>query len=76
VVGILPSVYDLRTNTSLFTVSPGRFLATNEIKALLAYIVTTYDIKFEGGQGVPRGSSIALVRTPASANVMFRKRQK
>ena len=56
-VGILPAVHDLRTNTSLFTFSPGRFLAANEIKAILAYIIATYDVKFEEGQGIPRGVS-------------------
>lgn len=55
---------------------PGRFLATNEIKALFAYIIKTYDVKFEEGKGVPRGSGFAQVRIPASANVMFRIRQK
>jgi len=59
-----------------FTVSPGRFLAVNEIKAILAYIVATYDVKFEDGQGVPPVSRIATVRTPGSANLMFRARQK
>jgi len=55
---------------------PGRFLAVNEIKGFFAYIIATYDIKFEEGQGVPRGSRVAGVRFPTNANVMFRKRQK
>ncbi|KAN0116359.1 cytochrome P450 monooxygenase [Russula decolorans] len=55
---------------------PGRFLASNEMKALFAYLIMTYDIKFEDGKGVPRGSNMALVRTPASANVLFRARRK
>ncbi|KAF8494612.1 cytochrome P450 [Russula emetica] len=37
---------------------PGRFLAVNEIKGLFAYIVATYDIKFEEGQSGLRGSRI------------------
>jgi len=75
-VGVLPAVHDLRPNTSLLTFSPGRFFAVNEIKGVIAYIVTTYDIKFEEGQSVPRGYYISGVRTPATANVMFRARQK
>jgi len=55
---------------------PGRFLAVNQVKGLFAYIVATYDIKFEEGQSVPRGSRIAGARIPANANVMFRTRQK
>ncbi|KAF8490824.1 cytochrome P450 [Russula emetica] len=54
---------------------PGRFLAVSEIKILLAYIVTTYDIKFEEGR-VPREFCISYLRIPGNANVMFRARQK
>ena len=59
-----------------FAISPGRFFAVNEIKVLIAYIITTYDIKFEEGQVFPRGFCIAEVRLPAKANVMLRTRQK
>ncbi|KAF8489265.1 cytochrome P450 [Russula emetica] len=55
---------------------PGRFFAVNEIKALLAHIVTTYDIKFEEGKGAPPEFSIAELRYTGDANVMFRARQK
>jgi len=55
---------------------PGRFLAVNQIKGLFAYIVATYDIKFEGGKSVPLDYRIAGVRIPTNANVMFRTRQK
>jgi hypothetical protein len=61
---------------SLFLISPGRFFAVNEITALLAYIVVTYDIKLEEGKEVPRGFCIASMRIPGNANVMFRSRQK
>jgi len=46
-VGILTAVYDLRHNPSLIGISPGRLFkfAANEMKTLLAYIVTTYEIK-------------------------------
>ena len=76
-VGILPFVVrDIRLNTSSFTISPGRFFAVNEIKAFFGYIVTTYDIKLEEGQSVPPGFYISGARGPATANVMFRARQK
>ncbi|KAI0292784.1 cytochrome P450 [Russula brevipes] len=55
---------------------PGRFFAVNEVKALLAHIVVTYDFKFEEGKGVPPDLCIATLRVPGSANVMFRVRQK
>jgi hypothetical protein len=57
-------------------ISPGRFFAVNEVKALFAHIVTTYDIKFEEGRGAPRQYCIAGFRFPGKANVMFRTRQK
>ena len=60
----------------LFSISPGRFFVVNEIKALFAHIVATYDIKLEDGKGVPRGLSIAGARFPGNADVMFRTRQK
>jgi hypothetical protein len=63
-------------NPSRFLTSPGRFFAINEVKALLAYIVVTYDIKLEEGKKVPRGFCIASVYFPGNANVMFRSRQR
>ena len=75
-VGILPFVVrDLRLNTSSFTISPGRFFAVNEIKAFLAYIITTYDIKLEEGKSIPPGFYVSGMRGPATADVMFRARQ-
>jgi cytochrome P450 len=55
---------------------PGRFFAVNEVKALLAHIVVTYDIKFEEGKQVPRSIHIGSMRIPGKANAMFRKRQR
>ncbi|KAI0280024.1 cytochrome P450 [Russula aff. rugulosa BPL654] len=55
---------------------PGRFFAVNEIKGLFAYLIATYDIKFEEGQSTPHGHYIPGGRTPAPANLMFRARQK
>ncbi|KAI9465946.1 cytochrome P450 [Lactarius psammicola] len=55
---------------------PGRFFAVNEIKALLAHVVVTYDIKFEEGKQAPRCLNIGLMRIPGNANAMFKKRQR
>jgi hypothetical protein len=46
------------------------------MKALLAYIVVTYDFKLEEGKKVPRGIEFAAARIPGNADVLFRKRQK
>jgi hypothetical protein len=48
----------------------------NEMKAMFAYIIATYDIEFEEGKGVPRELCIGGMRLPGTANVMFRTRQK
>jgi cytochrome P450 len=55
---------------------PGRFFVTNEIKALLAHIVTTYDVKLEDGKEIPSDVCIAGSRFPRTANLMFRARKK
>jgi len=55
---------------------PGRFFAVNEVKALLAHILVTYDIKIEEGKQAPGTHIRHSVRVPEKANVMFRKRQK
>ena len=60
---------------SYASVSPGRFFAANEVKALLAHILVTYDIKPEEGKRAPRTVVLGSVRMPEKANVMFRKRQ-
>ncbi|KAH9975527.1 cytochrome P450 [Lactifluus volemus] len=54
---------------------PGRFFAATELKALLAHMIVTYDMKFEEGKGAPPQLWIAGVYIPRSSNVMFRKRQ-
>jgi len=56
--------------------SPGRFFASIEMKALLAHIIVTYDLKLEDGKKVPRELNIAAGRVPGKADVLFRKRQK
>ncbi|KAF8271099.1 cytochrome P450 [Lactarius quietus] len=55
---------------------PGRFFAVNEVKALLAHIIVTYDIKLEAGKPTPCTRLAYTRRIPDKANVMFRKRQK
>jgi len=55
---------------------PGRFFAANEVKALLAHILVTYDIKFEEGKQAPRSLILNGMRIPGKADVMFRRRQK
>ncbi|KAF8467591.1 cytochrome P450 [Russula ochroleuca] len=54
---------------------PGRFFVVNEMKALFAHIIATYDIEFEEGKGAPREFCIGGMRLPGTANVMFRTRQ-
>ena len=61
---------------SYASVSPGRFFAANEVKALLAHILVTYDVKLEEGKRAPGTVIIGSVRIPEKANVLFRKRQK
>jgi hypothetical protein len=60
----------------LFGISPGRFFAVNEVKALFAHIVATYDVKFEDGKGAPQDVCVAAMRFPAEADVMFKARRK
>ena len=56
--------------------SPGRFFAAVEMKALLAHILITYDLKLEEGKKVPRDINFHTARIPRNADVLFRKRQK
>jgi len=56
--------------------SPGRYFATYELKALLAHVLITYDMKVEEGQELPRGRYAGQSYIPESANILFRKRQK
>jgi hypothetical protein len=58
------------------SISPGRFFAAVEVKAMFAYIITAYDIEVEGGKAIPRDFSIAGLNFPRKVNVMFRARQK
>ncbi|KAI0059480.1 cytochrome P450 [Artomyces pyxidatus] len=54
---------------------PGRFFAANELKAMLAHVVVTYDVKFEDGKGFPPNKFIGEALIPGTSDVLFRKRQ-
>ncbi|KAI5993451.1 cytochrome P450, partial [Pisolithus albus] len=53
----------------------GRFLAANELKTMLAYILMSYDVRFEGGVSRPSiiHWDLNVIADP-TARVMFRKR--
>ncbi|KIO00384.1 hypothetical protein M404DRAFT_29539 [Pisolithus tinctorius Marx 270] len=54
---------------------PGRFLAANELKTMLAYILTMYDVKFEDKVSRPASIHWDLnVIADPTVRVMFRKR--
>nr|BED42931.1 cytochrome P450 monooxygenase [Trametes versicolor] len=55
---------------------PGRFFAANELKTMLAYVVLTYDVKFEREGVRPANFRFGPADLPApNATVLFRKRQ-
>ncbi|KAI5993444.1 hypothetical protein EDD15DRAFT_2437996 [Pisolithus albus] len=54
---------------------PGRFLAANQLKTMLAFIIMSYDVKFEGRIFRPTSIRWNLnVITDPTLRVMFRKR--
>lgn len=64
-----------RTDQRMLFCSPGRFFAVNEMKAMLAYTLLTYDVKMEEEGVRPRNRWIGAACIPDQhANVMFRKR--
>ena len=61
------------TLSSIF--SPGRFFATNEVKAMLAYVLLNYDIKMPNDGGRPSELWFGVSSIPdPTAQLMFRKR--
>ena len=57
--------------------SPGRFFAANELKMMLAYVVHSYDVKFEQEGVRPANVWFGEICLPhQSAEVMFRRRPK
>ncbi|KAH6912151.1 cytochrome P450 [Coprinopsis sp. MPI-PUGE-AT-0042] len=57
---------------------PGRFFAANEVKAMMAHILMTYDFRLaDGVKESPKPHWISATRSPnAFAKMEFRKRQK
>ncbi|EGN99661.1 hypothetical protein SERLA73DRAFT_159877 [Serpula lacrymans var. lacrymans S7.3] len=54
---------------------PGRFFAATELKAMLAHIVVTYDVKFENKGLRPANITFGAANSPnTKAKIMFRKR--
>jgi len=54
---------------------PGRFFAAQELKAMMAHLVVTYDVKMEKEGVVPEPTYIAAqLLTDSKAEVMFRRR--
>ncbi|KAK8041268.1 hypothetical protein PG994_014275 [Apiospora phragmitis] len=54
---------------------PGRFLAGNEIKLILANFVLNYDIKLKDGEGRPEPMMFMMSKSPnQKAEIMFRRR--
>ena len=57
----------------LFISSPGRFFAVNELKAMLAHVVLTYDLKMTD---IPQDTRSGINIVPdMNAEVWFRKRR-
>lgn len=55
---------------------PGRFLASNEIKTMLAHILTEYDFKLIPGQARPQNQFINEYIFPdPNGQLLFRERQ-
>lgn len=52
---------------------PGRFFAANELKAMLAHVVSEYDVRLEEAT-YPRNFFVGAALVPGKARVMFRKR--
>lgn len=54
---------------------PGRFFASAEIKVILAYIITNYDLKLKPGTGKPGSFHYGFAILPDSeAEIMFKRR--
>lgn len=63
---------------TLVGISPGRFFASNELKAMLAHIVSTYDVRLppETGGVHPKPMWFNETLVPnMDASIEFRKRQ-
>jgi len=57
------------------TACPGRFLASADLKMMLAYVVTTYDVKLADGVRPPDWFMMQHCGPNRTAEVLFRKRR-
>ena len=66
-----------RRTDPLYVASPGRYFATNELKALIAYLVINYDFKLaDPAAGRPQNRYWAEHVLPNPAGkLLFRKRR-
>lgn len=55
---------------------PGRFFAANEIKAIMAYLLQNYDMKFKDGEGRPESLLFETQFLPNPTGVVLFKRRK
>ncbi|THH27901.1 hypothetical protein EUX98_g6286 [Antrodiella citrinella] len=56
--------------------SPGRFFAANELKAMLAHLVLTYDIKMENEGVIPPPFNFGMKMIPnPKGEIMYRRRK-
>ena len=56
--------------------SPGRFFAANELKAMLAHLVLTYDVKMENDGVIPEPFWFGMKMIPnPNAEIMYRRRK-
>ena len=55
--------------------SPGRFFASMELKAVLAYLILHYDMRFEGEAGRPANFNLSFSVIPSqNAVIQFKRR--
>ncbi|GJE99516.1 cytochrome P450 [Phanerochaete sordida] len=55
---------------------PGRFFAANELKIMMAYVIASYDVKFEREGVRPKNVHVALTISPdPEARVLFKERK-
>jgi hypothetical protein len=70
--------HDISPSTCIhltLSLSPGRFFAVNELKAMLAHVAITYDVKFKNERVRPPNEWLSLTCLPnQNAEVMFRRR--
>ena len=69
-------LYTLLADNTYASSSPGRFFASNELKAVLAQIILNYDVKLGGDGSHPPDVYVSLNIIPALRGcVLFKKRE-